>query len=225
LYYVSLFTLLFFIFLSLHYSAIIPPMLSLALISGGRSSRMDRDKGLMPFLGLPLIQRILARLASLGDQVLLSTNNPADYAFLDLPSYPDIKPDCGSLGGLFTALSVAGHSILAAVACDMPFANPALFKYEWRLLRQTGADVVIPSTPDGLEPLHAVYRRDACLPAVQSALEAGDLKLTNWLHEVNVRVLLPKEVAQFDPHGLAFWNLNTPEEFRQAEERARLEEN
>jgi molybdopterin-guanine dinucleotide biosynthesis protein A len=200
-------------------------MLTLALISGGHSRRMGQDKALMPFLGRPLIQRILDRLASLGEETILSTNRPTDYAFLNLPSYPDIKPDCGSLGGLYTVLSQAGHSIVAAVACDMPFANLALFKYECQLLRQTGADVVIPSTPDGLEPLHAVYRQEACLPAVQSAFEAGDLKMVNWLHEVNVRVLSPAEVAPFDPHGLAFWNLNTPEEFRQAEERAKLEEN
>ena len=199
-------------------------MLSLALISGGRSSRMGQDKALMPFLGRPLIQRILERLATVGEEVLLSTNQPAAYAFLNLPSYPDIQPDCGSLGGLYTMLSAAGHSILAAVACDMPFANPALFNYERLLLSQTGVDVVIPSSPDGLEPLHAVYRRDACLPVIHSALEQGHLKMIGWLPEVSVRVVLPEEVARFDPHGLAFRNLNNPEEFRQAEERARLEE-
>ena len=200
-------------------------MLSLALLSGGRAARMGQDKALMPFLGRPLIQRILDRLASVGDQVILSTNRPADYAFLDLPSYPDLQPDCGPLGGLYTMLGAAGHSILAAVACDMPFANPALFEYERLLLSQTGVDVVIPSTPDGLEPLHAVYRREACLPVIHSALENGNLKMTAWLPEVSVRIVLPEEVAHFDPHGLAFWNLNTPEDFRQAEERARLEEN
>jgi len=178
----------------------------------------------MPFLGRPLVQRILERLSSVGEQVILSTNHPDDFAFLNVPAYPDILPDRGSLGGLYTALDRAGHSILAAVACDMPFANPALFKYERLLLCQTGVDVVIPSTPDGLEPLHAVYRRDACLPVIQSALEAGQLKMAGWLSEVNVRIVLPEEVEHFDPHGLAFWNLNTPEEFRQAEERARLEE-
>jgi len=200
-------------------------MLSLALLTGGRSIRMGQDKALMPFLGRPLIQCVLERLATVGEQVLLSTNHPADYAFLNLPSYPDIQPDCGSLGGLYTALSAARHSILAAVACDMPFANPALFKYERLLLSQTGVDVVIPSKPDGLEPLHAVYRRDTCLPVVRSALEAGELKMIGWLTEVSVRIVLPEEVAHFDPHGLAFWNLNTPEEFHQAEQRARLEEN
>jgi molybdopterin-guanine dinucleotide biosynthesis protein A len=185
---------------------------------------MGQDKALLPFLGRPLIQRILERLATVGEQVILSTNHPADYAFLNLPSYPDIQPDCGALGGLYTVLNAAAHSILAAVACDMPFANPALFNYESLLLSQTGADVVIPSTSDGLEPLHAVYRREACLPVVRSALEAGNLKMTGWLKNVKVKIILPEEVTHIDPLGLAFWNLNTPEEFRQAEARARLEE-
>jgi molybdopterin-guanine dinucleotide biosynthesis protein A len=186
---------------------------------------MGQDKALMPFLGRPLIQRILERLANVGEQVILSTNHPADYAFLNLPSYPDIRPDCGSLGGLYTALSASGQPLLAAVACDMPFANPALFKYEQLLLSQSGADVVIPSTPDGLEPLHAVYRRMTCLPVIHSALENGILKMVGWLPEVKVRIVMPDEAARFDPHGLAFWNLNTPEEFTLAEERARLEDN
>ena len=49
--------------------------------------------------------------------------------------------------------------------------------------------------------------------------------MIGWLQEVSVRIVSPEEVAHFDPNGLAFWNLNTPEEFRQAEERAKLEEN
>jgi molybdopterin-guanine dinucleotide biosynthesis protein A len=85
--------------------------------------------------------------------------------------------------------------------------------------------VVVPSTPQGLEQLHASFRRETCLPIIQSALEAGKLKLIGWLPEVRLRMVLPEEVAHFDPHDLAFWDIHTPEEFRQAEELAGLEEN
>ena len=200
-------------------------MITLALISGGRSGRMGQDKALMPFLDRPLILRILERLASVADEVILSTNQPADYAFLGLPLHADLLPGCGALGGLYTSLKAAHGPLVAAVACDMPFASPALFEYEAQLLSKTGADVVIPSTPLGLEPLHAVYRRDTCLPVIGTVLKAGRLKMIGWLSQVNIQVVQPEEVARFDPYGLAFWNLNTPDEFRQAEERARLEEN
>jgi molybdopterin-guanine dinucleotide biosynthesis protein A len=200
-------------------------MVSLALLSGGMSNRMGQDKALMPFLGRPLILRILERLESIADEVILSTNYPANYAFLGLPVYPDLLPNCGPLGGLYTSLYEANGPIVAAVACDMPFASPTLFEYETDLMSKTGADVVIPSAPNGLEPLHAVYRRDSCLPVIKSVLMAGKFQLIGWLPQVDVRMILPQEVARIDPRGLTFWNLNTPEEFRQAEERARLEEN
>lgn len=183
---------------------------------------MGQDKALMPFLGRPLIQRIMDRLAGIAEEVILSTNNPEAYAFLNVPMIPDIYPDRGALGGLYSVLKAAGHSILAAVACDMPFASPHLFNFEKRLLSTTGVDAVLPSTPDGLEPLHAVYRKDTCLPVVESALKAGDLKLSGWLSTMDIRPVLPEEIVHFDPQGLAFQNLNTLEEFRLAEDRARL---
>jgi molybdopterin-guanine dinucleotide biosynthesis protein A len=196
-------------------------MYSLALLSGGISSRMGQDKALMSFLGRPLILWILERLASRAEEVILSTNRPEDYAFLGLPFYTDIFPDCGALGGLHAALTAAKCPNVAVVACDMPFANAGLFDYESELLGNTGMDVVVPATSHGLEPLHAVYRRASCLPAIQASLEAGKFKMVGWLEQVNPRLLSPQEVAPFNQRGLTFWNLNTMDEFRQAEEQAR----
>jgi len=200
-------------------------MVSLAVLSGGGSGRMGQDKALMPFLGRPLILRIMERLAPLADEIILSANRPEGYAFLGLPIHPDLQPDCGVLGGLYTSLSAAQGEYVAAVACDMPFASATLFEYELDLLSTNEVDVVIPSTPNGLEPLHAVYRRKTCLPVIQSALSSGQLKLIGWFSQVRLRMVTPAEIAHYDLSGLAFWNLNTPEEFRQAEERAKLEEN
>jgi molybdopterin-guanine dinucleotide biosynthesis protein A len=72
-----------------------------------------------------------------------------------------------------------------------------------------------------LEPLHAIYRRETCLPLVEAALDANQWKLISWFDHAKVRVLKLEEIARLDPKGLAFWNLNTPEDLRQAEERAR----
>jgi molybdopterin-guanine dinucleotide biosynthesis protein A len=88
----------------------------------------------------------------------------------------------------------------------------------------TEADVVIPSTAVGLEPVHAVYRSATCLPVIQAELEQGERKVIAWFPKVKVETLSPEVTARYDSHLLAFWNLNTPEEFRQAEAQARLEE-
>lgn len=192
-------------------------MITLSIQAGGESRRMGRDKALMPFLGRPLILQVMERLAAFADEVIITTNQPADYTFLGLPLFADLQPGRGALGGLYTAINAAKHPLVAVVACDMPFASRALFEYERDLLVESGADVVISSTAEGLEPLHAVYRRATCLPAIQDALAAGEWKLIAWFPNVKVRTLTPEETARHDPQGLAFLNLNTSEDFRQAE--------
>jgi molybdopterin-guanine dinucleotide biosynthesis protein A len=199
-------------------------MASLAILAGGSSERMGQDKALKLFLGRPLIQRVLERLTGLADEIIVSTNQPEKYAFLGLALYPDLIPNRGALGGLHSSLAAVHAPWMAAVACDMPFASLPLFEYERDLLLEEKLDAVIPRGTHGAEPLHAIYRRETCLPAIRSALEAGEWKLISWLSKVKVRYVSPAEIAAVDPLGQAFWNLNTPQEFFQAEERARLEE-
>lgn len=195
-------------------------MLTICVQAGGESRRMGQDKALMPFLGRPLIQRVVDRLARIADEMIVTTNRPEDYRFLGLPLFPDLIPGRGALGGLYTALASATCEAVAVVACDMPFASPTLIEAAEGLLNKEEADVVIPDSGDGLEPMHAVYRRDTCIPAIESAIEADRWKLISWFPQVKVHILLPDEVKQHDPAGLAFWNLNTPEEFAEAERRA-----
>lgn len=177
----------------------------------------------MPLQGRPLIQHVVDRLSPMADEILLSTNSPAAYIFLNMAILPDEEPGQGALGGLYSVLRAAQHPFVAAVGCDMPFASRSLFEYELDSLIKTDADVVIPATANGLEPLHAVYRRDTCLPVIKSALEARNYKLTGWLKDVNAQVVSAEVTGQFDPGGVVFRNLNTPEEFRLAEERIKLD--
>jgi len=182
---------------------------------------MGQDKALMPFLENPLIQRVADRLTPIADEVIITTNTPDDYRFLGLGLFTDLIPGRGALGGLYTALACAKYPLSAVVACDMPFASPTLIEAMSTLIDQEGVDVVIPDSGGGLEPMHAVFRREACIPAIKSAIAAGEWKLISWFPQVKVRIFLPDEVARHDPTGLAFWNLNTPEDFAEAEQRAR----
>ena len=185
-------------------------MLTVAIQAGGQSSRMGEDKALKPFLGRPLITRVVDRLQPIADELIVTTNRPADYAFLHLPLFLDIKPGRGALGGLHTAIASAKSLLVAVVACDMPFASAPLLETAARLLVEENADVVIPRSPEGLEPLHAVYRRETCLPAIESAIEADQWKVIAWFPQVKVL-----ELAVDDERP--FWNVNTPEEFVEAE--------
>ena len=192
-------------------------MLSIVIQAGGESRRMGRDKGLVPFGGQPLIQRVVERVGSLGDELLVTTNRPEDYRFLNLPLVGDLLPGSGALGGLYTALSAASQPLVAVVACDMPFASLALLAAARDILLEKNCDVVMPATAEGLEPLHAVYRRSTCLPVVEAALQEGRRRMISWLDSVEMHTIPPEVVQKYDPTGHIFTNLNTPEELAEAE--------
>jgi molybdopterin-guanine dinucleotide biosynthesis protein A len=195
-------------------------MLTVVIQAGGMSSRMGEDKALKPFLGRPLIQRVIDGLSPIADEVIVTTNRPAEYAFLNLRLVADLKPGRGALGGLYTAIASAASPLVAVAACDMPFASKMFFEGARSLMVEEEADVVIAKTDEGYEPFHALYRRETCLSAIEAAIEADQWKVISWFSKVRVRELTSQEVKVFDPSGLCFWNLNTPEEFAEAEKRA-----
>jgi len=194
-----------------------PDNVSLVIQAGGDSRRMGEDKGRKLFLGRPLIQRVVDRIAPIANEILVTTNHPVDYAFLNLRVVPDLIPGRGALGGIYTALASARYPIVAVVACDMPFASAALLEAAISLLDREEMDVVVPRSTGGFEPLHAIYRRLTCLPVVRTAIDANQLKIIDWLSSVRVRELSLDEVAAIEPSGLVFRNVNTPEEFSEAE--------
>ena len=134
---------------------------------------------------------------------------------------PDRYPGAGPLAGLHAGLSAARCDLLLAVAGDMPFINPPLVAHLVALM--PGFDVVIPELPHPRtgepvkEPLHAIYRR-SCLSAVAARLVAGERQMISFLSDVRVRTVGPDEIRDFDPDFRSFFNVNTPADWRAAEQ-------
>lgn len=190
-------------------------MISIVIQAGGRSSRMGQDKGLVPLAGKPMVEHVLERVRGLGDEILLTTNSPEQYAYLNLRLASDEEPGAGALPGMRTALHAAAYPHVLIVACDMPFLNRALLEYQLSLASQ--ADVVVPFWDENYQTLHAVYGRERCLPAVERALERGRRRLISFYDDLHVLTLPPDTIRQYDPAGLTFFNANTPAELAQAE--------
>ena len=192
-------------------------MLSVSIQAGGESRRMGQNKALIPFLGKPLIQRVIERVKEIAGEIFIITNDRPSYEFLGLPLIADKIPGYGVLGGLYTAFLEAKLPYVTSIACDMPFVSAKLFKHEFEQLMASAGDVVIPESANGLEPLHAVFRRDTCLPFVEEALRQDERRLISWIHRANVLVVSRVEVAMVDPDELAFTNINTPADLAHAE--------
>jgi molybdopterin-guanine dinucleotide biosynthesis protein A len=182
---------------------------------------MGKDKALMPFLGVPLIQRLQQHFQGLGNKLLVITNHPEDYQFLGLPLYGDIFPGRGALGGLLTALEVSSTEYIGLIAADMPFASPQLLAFLWKEIEETRSDAVLPSSNFGPEPMHAIYHRETCLPLVRQAIKNDLWRMNAWHDQARVKVINAHLTSAASGSEHTFLNLNTRADFKEAEELAR----
>lgn len=190
-------------------------MLTIAVQAGGGSQRLGSDKALLPLAGKPLIEHLLMRVDGLGDDILITTNRPQDYAFLGVRLISDPVPGLGALNGLHTALDAASRRSVLVLACDMPFVSRPLLEHLVDLASQ--ADVVVPHHEGRFEPLHAIYKKQACLPAIGAALAAGKKGMISFYPQVHVLPVEGSDLFRLDPRGLSFFNVNTLEDLAQAE--------
>jgi molybdenum cofactor guanylyltransferase len=184
--------------------------------AGGKSTRMGgRPKALMELGGQRIIDRVVQAIRAVTEDVLLVTNTPDLYAALELPMVPDVFPDHGSLGGIYSGLKAAPGDAAFTVACDMPFLMPEVARLV--IDRAHEADVVLPKVGDQFETLHACYAK-SCLVPMESRLREGRLKIVDFFDAVRVLAIAEDDVARLRSPDLVFMNVNTPEDLCRARE-------
>lgn len=180
------------------------------VLAGGASLRMGQPKGLLAFRGRALAARAIDRLRPQATRVYLSVREAgADWAALGAPLAVDAAAQggAGPLAGIASALRLAqadGFAFIVTAPCDAPFLPRDLVA---RLLR-AGADAAIARSPSGVEPMFALWPVSA-RGRVEAALAQG---------RGSPRVLLAAlGAAEVEFAAAAFVNLNTPQEFADAE--------
>jgi len=177
---------------------------------------MGTNKAVLTVGGVRIIDRVVGILGSLFAELLVIANAPEAYRDLGLRIEPDVLPEHGSLGGIYSGLKHVRAPRAFLCACDMPFLDPALI----RLLQAeaAGYDVGLPESPEGPQPMHAIYAK-TCLPAIERALAAGRFKISGFFEAVRVRTIPWDVVRTFDATGDCFFNVNTPAELAEADAR------
>jgi molybdopterin-guanine dinucleotide biosynthesis protein A len=175
------------------------------VLVGGRSSRMGRDKALLPFRGGPLAQSV-ARAVEMAAGSATLVGHPHRYRHLGFPAIPDRYPGQGPLGGILTALKHTSASWNLLAACDMPGLSAEFLRRLLETAEHSGAAALLPAGPSGrAEPLCAVYHR-RILPALETAFGNGVRHAAAALQAAGAAVLPVPEVAVFQ-------NVNTPREW------------
>lgn len=186
---------------------------SAIILAGGKSSRMGRDKALIEIFGELLVARVARVISPLFESLIVVANGDLGAVLPDAAIVKDIFPGKGPLGGIHAGLTASRSEENFVVACDMPFVSPAVIQ-RIRALRDK-ADVCLPETERGLEPLCAVYSK-SCLPQIERALRSNRRRVTAFFSEVDVRIVKREELEGLDGVDLAFLNVNTREDLEAA---------
>jgi molybdopterin-guanine dinucleotide biosynthesis protein A len=175
------------------------------VLAGGRSSRMGRDKALLPFRGGLLGEMVARAVAEAAGSAVL-VGNTALGEKLGFPAIPDLYPGEGPLAGILAALAHTTADWNLIVACDMPGLTAGFLGGLLDGAERAGAAVLLPAGPAGRpEPLCAVYRRRSRAP-IEAAFQRGVRKVAAALEEAGALTLPVPDIAPFQ-------NVNTPEDW------------
>ena len=194
--------------------------LTAAVLAGGRSVRMGVDKTLLDVGGRALVARVVNIVGEVCAHTLVATNRPDALADAGLPADVRILSDevayQGPLGGLATGLAGTTDEWMLAVGADMPHLMPDIVRVLWEL--RDDADVVVPVTAKGTEPLLALYRVEVCLPAAREVLAGGRRRIVAIFDHVKVVEVSEETLRAVDPELRSLVNVNTPADLLDARE-------
>ncbi len=186
------------------------------ILSGGRSSRMGRDKGLCTFRDKPLVAYAVEILKPLCGNMMISANHhPEKYASFHLPVVPDEIPGIGPMGGIHACLKKSKTRHNLVLSCDTPFVDSRVFRL---LLNEAEKNyqVVCPAHETFLvEPLSAYYNINL-LGDLEEAILRKEFKMMQFFKRIRfASVPIDNRLPFFNEY--LFLNLNTPEDMEKAE--------
>ena len=186
------------------------------LLAGGLGTRLDgREKALMVCQDTTLLERTLAVLEDVSDEVIVSLRDDEQVEQFseylgDRKVVTDKIRNAGPLAGMLAGFERACGDYVFTVACDMPFLNGRLIDMMFDMVGEH--DALIPISEYGTkEPLHSVYRRDKMLVAIESAMKDGYRNILAPVSSLEkVLYLDAAAMKKIDKDLKSFVNINTP---------------
>ena len=185
------------------------------ILSGGKSSRMGTNKALLPFNEKTNIERIKDKLQIVFDEVILVTNDPETYQFLNIKTVTDLYPGKGPLAGVHAGLSASNYEENIVVACDMPFVSAELAEIFVKNLKHY--DALVPIIGGKQHPLFAAFQK-RIVKELESCLEEDRLSMVKLFNKLNVCYLEDEDLRVYGINSLerVFYNMNHPDEYETA---------
>jgi molybdopterin-guanine dinucleotide biosynthesis protein A len=181
------------------------PNISAYILCGGKSSRMQTEKGLVKYKNKAFIQWVIDAVEPITKNIFLVTDNQ-DYAVLGYPLIPDEYKAKGPVGGIFSALNQSETDNNLILSCDIPNISTSVIQNYLMNNKEANKDVTFLSDDDNSYPLIAIYNKRVASKFLE-AISSDKLKLVSLLSELECQKIKVK-TEDFK----ALKNINTREE-------------
>lgn len=195
-------------------------MRSAVILAGGEGRRMGAEKASVMLCGRPLIEHVIERISDVVDEVIVVLRDDAQARRLEgVISCCRVAIDrahgVGPLAGLQAGMDAARGRYAFAAGCDMPFLNTDIIDGLFSLA--DGHDGAVPLLNGLPERLHAVYLARRLEEACRDAIARGESRISAPLSGLDIRFVDAGVFRAVDPGLLSFFNVNTPDDLRSAE--------
>ncbi|MDP6424435.1 MAG: molybdenum cofactor guanylyltransferase [Planctomycetota bacterium] len=193
-----------------------------AILCGGRSARMGRDKASVPFLGEPMLARLARRLSDIAPELVIAAGRK-ERSLPPLPAHAHIVHDErdyeGPLAGctrLASAIAPQTRHVLLC-ACDLPLIDAHTIR---ALHAEVGdATAIVPVVAGRAQTLCSLWRREA-LEHFDRLWRCGKRKMAAVLDLPGLRLLDDDALAAIDVDPTFLVGCNDPVALARAEARA-----
>ncbi|MGD8883114.1 MAG: molybdenum cofactor guanylyltransferase [Desulfobacterales bacterium] len=187
------------------------------ILSGGLSTRYaGTEKALLQVGGVRILDRIYDIYSQLFEEIIMVTNTPEKFLDWDLLIVSDLFPIRSSLTGIHAGLFYMTNPFAFISACDTPFLKKEIVETVIGKI-EAQIDIVMPETSAGFEPLCAAYSK-RCLQPAQHHLEQEKLKIIKTFRKSRIKTVSEKVLRKIDTDLQSFFNINTPDDLKRAEE-------
>jgi molybdenum cofactor guanylyltransferase len=174
------------------------------VLIGGKSERFGSDKVFSQFKGKPLIAHVVDTIQPLFHEIILIGHKRKGLENFRVAE--DIRPGCGPLGGIYTALMSTDAEHCFVCATDMPNLNAGLISY--MISQADDHDIIMPMWSKGREPLHAIYRR-SLISSIATLLDHNILRIFSLIEKADTLFIPEETIRLYGDPAVLFSNINT----------------
>jgi len=168
--------------------------MQVSILCGGKSSRMQSEKGLVLYQNKPFVEHIIEAVLPISNNIQLVTNTN-DYDYLSYRKMNDIVLDKGPLGGIHTALVHSESEINLILSCDIPLISTEILE-ELIEKHTVNFDISVFENNGRVHPLIGIYSKKIT-PILEKAIDENDLKMMRLLSKVTHQLIFVNEEKSY----------------------------